>query len=577
MAHDTAVSTGIRKIFEHRQSFIVIGLTGRTGSGCSTVAGLLSHTNFRDIKMKQLNDPPPNHETRKDRIVRSWLDHENNWRQFQIIQVSQVLLMMATAQSVSKLISFIRDVGALHAISAENLESIEAGSASYEAGCGETYSTLTNLQNSESVTEDEVKRARAFISQDLPKFANLVRVGLKAVNRALYTAVFQSLGDNVRSSGDPLSNTPDPERLLLLPQTISRIIKLYRMEIGQLSGSQGYFAIDALRHPYEIRYLRERIAPFYVIAVTTNDVDRRARLSEAGLPPEEIERLDGKEYPKEKKRQDTYPGFVSQDIQACLSLSDIYLNNPGHPKDKDFRDLAQQVCRYVALMQRPGIITPTAIERCMQVAFTAKLNSGCISRQVGASITDENFSVKAIGWNDVPQRQVPCLLRNTGHLLDGKDEHAYSEFERGAPFSQKLRELRPGRLSCDIVDGKNNPYCFKSIYNKWKDDDNQVHTRSLHAEENAFLQLAKYGSPGIRNGNLFTTASPCELCAKKAYQLGMKNVYYVDPYPGISNSHILASGAARPTVTLFSGAIGRAYHDLYEPVMPMKDELDEMA
>jgi tRNA(Arg) A34 adenosine deaminase TadA len=106
-------------------------------------------------------------------------------------------------------------------------------------------------------------------------------------------------------------------------------------------------------------------------------------------------------------------------------------------------------------------------------------------------------------------------------------------------------------------------------------EDNQVHTRSLHAEENAFLQLAKYGGDGIEGGNLYTTASPCELCAKKAFQLGIKNIFYIDPYPGISLEHILKSGAksSRPVVELFQGAVGQAYHRLYDPVLPYKDEL----
>ena len=85
---------------------------------------------------------------------------------------------------------------------------------------------------------------------------------------------------------------------------------------------------------------------------------------------------------------------------------------------------------FVALMQRPGIITPTSIERCMQLAYTAKLNSGCISRQVGAAITDKNYSIRAIGWNDAPYGQVPCNLRDRFNLIDGDDIDAYSEFEK---------------------------------------------------------------------------------------------------------------------------------------------------
>ena len=100
-----------------------------------------------------------------------------------------------------------------------------------------------------------------------------------------------------------------------------------------------------------------------------------------------------------------------------------------------------------------------------------------------------------------------------------------------------------------------------------------MHTRSLHAEENAFLQIAKDGGQSIKDGKLFTTASPCELCAKKAVQLGIRSIYYIDPYPGISQTHILASGKHKIIMKLFSGAVGRAYHRFYEPFMAYKDEL----
>jgi len=124
--------------------------------------------------------------------------------------------------------------------------------------------------------------------------------------------------------------------------------------------------------------------------------------------------------------------------------------------------------------------------------------------------------------------------------------------------------------------GRNSAYCFKTEYNTLKDKDNQVHTRSLHAEENAFLQISKYGGRGIEGGYLFTTASPCELCAKKAYQLGIKKIYYIDPYPGIATNHILMAGVNNPELILFSGAIGRAFHLLYSPVVAYKDEMSAL-
>ena len=131
----------------------------------------------------------------------------------------------------------------------------------------------------------------------------------------------------------------------------------------------------------------------------------------------------------------------------------------------------------------------------------------------------------------------------------------------------------------DILNGVNLTYCFKDIHNSkhvTAQIENQVHTRSLHAEENAFLQLAKYGSSGIKGGKLFSTACCCELCAKKAYQLGIKEIYYIDSYPGISQKHILECGDNRPKMILFHGAVGRAYVSLYNPFLSLKDEIEEV-
>src|SRR5690606_38647805 len=113
--------------------------------------------------------------------------------------------------------------------------------------------------------------------------------------------------------------------------------------------------------------------------------------------------------------------------------------------------------------------------------------------------------------------------------------------------------------------------------NSYTGHKNQVHTRALHAEENAFLQITKGGGTAIKGGKLFTTASPCELCSKKAYQLGIKEIYFIDPYPGIATRHTLMGGSRNPNLILFTGAIGRAFHNLYTPKLPYKDELSTLS
>lgn len=247
-------------------------------------------------------------------------------------------------------------------------------------------------------------------------------------------------------------------------------------------------------------------------------------------------------------------------------------------------------------MKHPGLITPSAIERCMQIAYNAKLNSGCLSRQVGAVITDASFSIKAVGWNSTPEHQVPCNLRNLIQYFNNFDENVFSSFERNDVYfrktlkgkydtlvdfakSKNVSNQTDDNVPYDIIKalkGRHYPYCFKDVYQK----SNQVHTRSLHAEENAFLQLAKNGSEGIKGGNLFTTASSCVLCSKKAYHLGIKNIYYIIPYPDIAQSHIISFGKPdnehNPKNILFSGAIGRAYTSLYTQRIAFKDELEHL-
>ena len=215
----------------------------------------------------------------------------------------------------------------------------------------------------------------------------------------------------------------------------------------------------------------------------------------------------------------------------------------------------------------------------MQLAYTAKLNSGCISRQVGAVITDAEYHLLSIGWNQQPEGQIPCSYRDLCSLYYHWSPEAYSDYECDDLDQIQKRIKDPVTKLLDtpdcplILQGKLPAYCFKDIYNSIMGNENQVHPRSLHAEETAFLNLKQYSA---RGGILFTTSSPCELCAKKAKYEGIAKIYYIEPYSGISLKHVLNIGSkeSRPQMLLFTGAIGRAYMQLYTPLLPKKDELE---
>lgn len=272
--------------------------------------------------------------------------------------------------------------------------------------------------------------------------------------------------------------------------------------------------------------------------------------------------------------------FVMQNVQNCIELADIFINNVDDSSNHLF--LKKILIRYVSLIMYPGLLLPTPVERNMQIANTAKSCSGCISRQVGAVITDNAYRLKSIGWNDVPENHVPCLYRDINELYNHCNEAAYSKYENDDmdTFQNSIKKPVEEFFSQDPRNisktGRTLPYCFKDIYNDISNNKNQIHPRALHAEETAFLNLSRMGVDNVNGGYLFTTSSPCELCSKKAMFMGISKIYYIQPYPGISENHVLNSGPYydRPEMVLFTGAIGRAYTQLYNPLISKKDELE---
>lgn len=549
------LKSAVSSIYGEDDDFILLGLTGRTGSGCSTVAEILTREKGRIKHSLFSGDDYESNEQRKQNIIRMHFD--KTWDGFDLIQARSVITLMLAEYGADNVIDYIKENNLIDHEKNDTLrQKLDGIKSSFDEARGEpserklvTFYTRTLISSCE-----EIKTL---------------------IGERDFVRLYQKIGTNLRMSGNPTKENLVEGKFFTLAEKLNSIVKDIRDENKKL-GVRTRVVIDAIRSPLEAIYFQDRYAAFFLIAVSCSDGERKERLRALKYSDDDIKILDDQEY--KSRDLDDESSYSVQDIQACLQRADLYISNPNDKNAvSEKKNLTNQILRFVSLMKRPGLVTPTAIERCMQIAYTAKLNSGCISRQVGAVITDSNFSIQAVGWNDTPAGQVPCNLRNRFDLQDGRDQIAYSDFEKND--SEYLNYFKgQSKKYISIIDsGRNVSYCFKSEYNGMKGKDNQVHTRSLHAEENAFLQISKYGGRGIEGGNLFTTASPCELCAKKAYQLGIKSIYYIDPYPGIAMRHIIHGGTSNPDPILFSGAIGRAFHRFYSPVVPYKDELKTLA
>jgi len=563
---DYELKDGINTIFKERGKFIILGLTGRTGSGCTTTAKFLS-MNFQAIDHQRPKISNfENDDERKYKIICEYA--QKNWKEFYHIRIRDII--------TSFILEYNFDIFCKYCFKQftfnkhefiDNIPSIFISDFRKLHKDRKLIMRLIKKDRSKGLTHENTYN---FYFRDLSKFTDCLEGIINSYNNG-FIKLYQSIGNNIRNSGEAYNENFNPLNIFRLSQRTNTLIKILRQKSIE-DDRKVFVVIDALRNPFEINFFRERYAAFYLMSITTDNNTRIKHLREqSDYSDSQIEEIDKQEYPDKPTGYDI---FTSQNIQKCIEMSDIHIYNPDNGEN-DFSVLKRQILKYVVLIMHPGLITPSKEERCMQIAYNAKFNSGCISRQVGAVVTDEFYSLKAVGWNNPAEGQVPCLLRSVELLIGKHDRHAFSDYEiKNEDFNELIKKVYLQFIQNELLQGRTLSFCFKDLKNSLDGEKNQVYSRALHGEENAFLQLSKYGGSGLKNGILFSTASPCELCSKKAYQIGIKKIYYIDPYPGIANDHILKSGKNRPELYLFQGVIGRAYQQLYEPIISYKDELE---
>lgn len=595
MEKESKKESGFKKaidmLYKSKEDLVILGLTGRTGAGCSTAAEILERAyeqlDFEFQNRKEYDTT----EVQKFHIIKNYMGPER-WHPFEVIEGSCVILSFVFeygGDRGEKLIEYLENLknqnskiqfriaddyklyqdirGMEHcfkAIKGKNLSRISSWSSLEQKEIEEYY----NLYIERLPTYK--KTFRSIMSRYSCNEIETSKMGDKeSINHHLYTYFLQKVGNNIRSSGKPFDGEFESDKILDFPKRLGLLVDLI-IERNKRKNLPTRICIDAIRNENESNYLKSQYRPYHLIAIATDEEMRRKRLKELNLA--EKNSIDQMEYLGNYKAERF---FYQQNIARCIELADIHIYNEQVEDPHKFF-LTWQLVKYITLMIHPGLITPTRLERSMQLAYNAKLNSGCLSRQVGAIVTDKDGSVKAVGWNDVPQGQMPCNLRNVNIYMQGNHPECFSKYEmEEEKFQNTMKEIYSA-LEDRKLGGREFPICFKDIYNGYTKEKNQVYTRALHAEENAFLQISKYGGSGIKGGKLFVTASPCELCSKKSYQLGITDIYYIDPYPGIAERHILKFGKKEdaPQSHLFYGTIGESYVCLYKPLMSYKDELE---
>jgi len=126
---------------------------------------------------------------------------------------------------------------------------------------------------------------------------------------------------------------------------------------------------------------------------------------------------------------------------------------------------------------------------------------------------------------DITQRvamRTTCLRRPVGAIIV-RDKRILSTGYNGAPRGlAHCAEVGCMRERLGIPSGQRPELC-----------------RGLHAEQNAIIQAALYGTP-IEGSTLYCTHQPCVICAKMLINAGIVRLVYANPYPDTFSRELLA-------------------------------------
>ncbi len=113
----------------------------------------------------------------------------------------------------------------------------------------------------------------------------------------------------------------------------------------------------------------------------------------------------------------------------------------------------------------------------------------------------------------VVSKRSTCLRRHVGAILV-KDKHILSTGYNGAPKGLKhCSEVGCIRENMNIPSGERHELC-----------------RGLHAEQNAIIQAAVFGT-SIKGSTLYCTNTPCVVCVKMLINAGVEEIVYSGDYP----------------------------------------------
>jgi len=281
--------------------------------------------------------------------------------------------------------------------------------------------------------------------------------------------------------------------------------------------------IDSIKNQEELDILREVYRDMvYVIGVFSPMSLREETLRKEDLQLSEIYQLIDRDSGEESEN--------GQTVRDTFPQSDFFLRIDT-PNDSQ---LKKRVERFLHLVLGTELITPTPSESAMYAAAMAATNSACLSRQVGAAVTDSKNQVLGIGWNDVPRFKGGLYQSASSSLQGDADSDARCWNREGGKcfndeekrlFAEEMVSVLKGILPVDQIDAART-----ALLRAGKLKGLIEFSRAIHAEMHAIISATKTAGSLISGGRLYVTTYPCHSCARHIVAAGIEEVYYIEPY-----------------------------------------------
>lgn len=296
-------------------------------------------------------------------------------------------------------------------------------------------------------------------------------------------------------------------------------------------GKSRAYILDSLRHPAEVNLLRHIYqGAFILIGVVCEEEVR-------------VERIGNKYHDAGKsnalafmKRDTKASEQYGQRVADTFHLSDFFIDNSvnrftSRTESNKNWNIPEQLSRLIKIVTHKEIVRPYMSETAMYTAYGAQMRSACLSRQVGASLIDNEGNMLAIGSNEVPKagggvygegasaKDERCAYRERSELRccsnNTEQNDIINEIIQSVPELQKCSSERKSQIIEEIRKAR-----VGSLIE---------YSRAIHAEMDAILSASRKGI-SIKGTRLFVTTFPCHYCARHLVTAGVDEVQFIEPY-----------------------------------------------